>query len=109
MLLFDQNISYKVSKKIQDLFPGAKHLSDLRLESYTDIDIWQYARVNDFCIVTFDYDFIDLATLKGAPPKIIWLRSGNMATEVVVTKLRSHHIEIRKFIEDKETAFLEIR
>jgi len=72
-LLFDQNISFKVSKKIQNIFPEAKHLSDLRLEGSRDIEIWQYAKANNYCIVTFDFDFIDLSTLNGFPPKIILL------------------------------------
>ncbi len=39
----------------------------------TDREIWSFARENGFCIVTFDSDFNDLATLQGQPPKIIWL------------------------------------
>jgi hypothetical protein len=41
MLLFNQNISFKVAKRIQDIFPGVKHLSELRLENAKDIDIWK--------------------------------------------------------------------
>ncbi|MBK6522822.1 MAG: DUF5615 family PIN-like protein [Sphingobacteriaceae bacterium] len=76
-LLFDQNISFKVAKRLQDIFPDAKHISDLGLQNYTDLDLWNYAKVNDYTIVTFDSDFNDLSTLKGFPPKIIWLRTGN--------------------------------
>jgi predicted nuclease of predicted toxin-antitoxin system len=85
-LLFDQNISFKVAKNIQPLFPGSKHLSDLRIEGFKDIEIWHYAKANDFSIVTYDFDFIDLATLKGFPPKIIWLRTGNASTEKISNK-----------------------
>ena len=45
------------------------------------MEIWEYAKNNNFCIVTFDADFVDIATIKGHPPKIIWLRTGNMTTE----------------------------
>lgn len=38
-LLFDQNISFKVAKKIQGVFPGAQHLSDLRLEGAKDFEV----------------------------------------------------------------------
>ena len=38
-LLFDQNISFKVSKRLKDIFPDSKHVSDLRLQSASDIDI----------------------------------------------------------------------
>ena len=46
-LLFDQNISFKVAKKVQDIFSGAKHLSDLRLEGSKDIEVWEFAKNND--------------------------------------------------------------
>ncbi len=75
-LLFDQNISFKISKKLQDIFPESKHLSDLKLEGYSDIATWEYAKINNYSIVTFDFDYIDIATLRGFPPKIIWLRTG---------------------------------
>ncbi|MBL7917353.1 MAG: DUF5615 family PIN-like protein [Bacteroidia bacterium] len=109
MLLFDQNISFKVVKKIQDVFPGSKHLSDLKLEGVKDIEIWKYAKANNFCIVTFDFDFIDLSTLKGFPPKIIWLRLGNTSTEKIVTRFQTDSKLISEFLESPNTAFLEIK
>ena len=38
-LLFDQNISFKVPKKLQDYFPDSKHVSDVRLQSVSDHEI----------------------------------------------------------------------
>jgi len=108
-LLFDQNISFKVARKIQDLFPDSKRLSDLRLSGSKDIEIWEYSKTNDFCIVTFDPDFIDLATLKGSPPKIICLRSGNTNTEKLVLKIRSQEKSIKAFLNSIDTAFFELK
>ncbi len=98
MLLFDQNISFKVAKKVQDLFPGSKHLSDLKLDRNTDIEIWEFAKNNNYCIVTFDFDFIDLSTLKGSPLKIIWLRLGNTTTEKIISKLEADSKVINEFL-----------
>lgn len=109
MLLFDQNISFKVAKKIQDVFPGSQHLSDLRLEGVKDIDIWEFAKNNNYCIVTFDFDFIDLSTLKGFPPKIIWLRLGNTTTEKIISRLQTDSKLIADFLESPDIAFLEIK
>lgn len=108
-LLFDQNISFKVAQKIKDVFPGAKHLSDLRIESYSDVEIWQYAKTHNYCIVTYDFDFIDLSTLKGFPPKIIWLRIGNSTTEKICNKLISDVGLINEFLNSSDIAFLEIK
>jgi predicted nuclease of predicted toxin-antitoxin system len=88
-LLFDQNISYKVCSKIHGSFPEAKHLSDLRLEGASDFEIWEFAKINNYCIVTFDFDFIDLSTLKGFPPKIIWLRVGNTTTGKIAERINT--------------------
>ena len=109
ILLFDQNLSFKIVQKVKDIFPGSKHLSDLNLENNYDLDIWKYAKENNYCIVTFDSDFIDLSTLRGFPPKIIWLRMGNTSTENIATKLTNEFINIKEFLESKENAFLEIK
>lgn len=82
-LLFDENISFRLVNKIIDVFPEAKQVSALGLENTNDSDIWAYAKDNGFTIVTFDADFLDMAQVKGIPPKIIWLRTGNMTTEAI--------------------------
>jgi len=109
MLLFDQNISFKVAKKIQDIFPDSKHVSDVRLQNSRDVEIWEFAKNNNLCIVTFDIDFIDLSVLKGFPPKIICLRIGNTTTEKIIFKLRSEIALIKEFLNSSDTAFLEIK
>ena len=53
-LLFDQNISYRIIKTIEDIFPNSKQVRDLNLENSTDRQIWDYAKLNDYCVVTFD-------------------------------------------------------
>jgi hypothetical protein len=35
-LLLDQNISFRITNKIQDLFPGSKQVRDLGLENSKD-------------------------------------------------------------------------
>ena len=107
-LLFDQNISFRIIKKIDDIFPGSRQVSDLDLQSSTDLAIWEFARKNDFCIVTFDSDFIDISTLRGFPPKIIWLRIGNTSTESIAERLRAEQASINDFLSNNEIAFLEI-
>lgn len=91
-LLFDQNISFRLLKKIEHVYPEAKQVRELNLENESDIKIREYARDNNFTIVTFDADFFDLSNLKGHPPKIIWLRMGNTTT----------HNPEKVFIEKKE-------
>ena len=56
-LLFDQNISYKIISKIDDIFPHAQHIKNVGLADHSDSDIWEYAMNSNSCIVTFDSDF----------------------------------------------------
>jgi predicted nuclease of predicted toxin-antitoxin system len=41
--------------------------------------------------VTKDADFADLSTRLGPPPKVIWVRLGNCATQAVENVRRRHH------------------
>ena len=56
-LLFDQNISFRIIKQLERVFPGSKQVKELGLENTSDIEIWEYAKINNFVIVTFDADF----------------------------------------------------
>ena len=87
-LLFDQNISYRLIKLIIDIFPESKQVRELGLENSSDIEIFEFAKRNEFAIVTFDSDFCDLNIIRGCPPKIIWIRTGNTTTKNLESLLR---------------------
>ena len=103
-LLFDQNISFRIISRIIALFPEAKQVRQLGIENYSDIEIWKFAKDNNYTIVTFDADFFDLANLKGHPPKIIWLRFGNTKTDFLAETLNLRNLIIKDFILSKEYA-----
>ncbi len=101
-LLFDQNISFRLVKHIRDIFPEAKQVRELGLENVADIQIFNFAKNNNYAIVTFDADFCDLSVLKGYPPKIIWLKIGNTTTRKLEEVFRNHFQLINLFeFEDK--------
>ena len=60
-LLFDQNISFRIISKLEDIFPNAKQVKDVGLADRSDLEIWNFAKNNNYCIVTFDSDFYDLS------------------------------------------------
>ena len=103
-LLFDQNISFRILSRINENFPEAKQVRELEIENYSDIQIWKFAKENNYTIVTFDADFFDLANLKGHPPKIIWLRFGNTKTDFLAETLNLRNLIIKDFILSKEYA-----
>lgn len=104
--LFDQNISYRVVALLSDLFPGSSHIRDHGLERADDEVVWEFARKNDFVIVSKDSDFHQRSFLQGFPPKVIWLRMGNCTTDEIEKVLREHQEEIEQFYKDEEASFL---
>jgi predicted nuclease of predicted toxin-antitoxin system len=88
-LLFDQNLSPRLVNKLADIYPDSSHVYLLGLDSATDAEVWRYARENEFVIVTKDADFGEISTLRGYPPRVIWLRIGNCTTAKIEEMLRS--------------------
>ena len=107
-LLFDQNISFKIIKKIEGIFPGSQQVKSLGLENKSDKEIWAFAKKHNYSIVTFDSDFYDLSIIWGSPPKIIWIRTNDQRTTSIEKLLKSHKKTIKGFIESSELACLEI-
>ncbi|CAN5422731.1 DUF5615 family PIN-like protein [soil metagenome] len=80
-LLFDQNLSPKLIKRLADLYPKSDHLDLLGLGTADDVLVWEHAKQNGFVVITKDADFADLSVLREFPPQIIWIRRGNCSTD----------------------------
>jgi predicted nuclease of predicted toxin-antitoxin system len=74
----------------------------------SDLMIWQFAKSNNYTILTFDEDFSELQNLHTFPPKIIWLRTGNVPTVVIARILVKMEAGIIKFLDDSELGIYEI-
>ncbi|MGL5872268.1 MAG: DUF5615 family PIN-like protein [Xenococcaceae cyanobacterium] len=96
-LLFDHNLSPRLVNRLSDLYLNSNHLFNLGLDTVEDSVVWQYARDNEFMIVTKDSDFSELILLRGFPPKVIWIRIGNCTTNDIESLIRSHTKEIENF------------
>lgn len=101
-LLLDQNISFRVVKQISKTFPLARQVRELQLENFTDRKIWEFAKEQNYTIVTFDADFYDFVTLYGHPPKVIWLRLGNTTNQNLSSALENYAELIKAFVEDQQ-------
>jgi predicted nuclease of predicted toxin-antitoxin system len=107
-LLFDQNLSHKLVPLLGDLFPGSEHVRNIGLREADDETIWNYAESNQFLIVTKEEDFHSWSLLRGAPPKVIWIQSGNCATDRVEVLLRRNLDEIRKLEQSADVGVLQL-
>jgi len=105
-LLLDENLSRRLIPRIADLFSGCVHVASEGLLQAPDVAVWEYAKLNGFCIVTADGDFYELATALGPPPKVIWLRNCNYPTAIAEQLLRGQAIRVAEFLNDPEQAVL---
>lgn len=108
-LLFDENISYRIVKQLIDIFPESLHVSRIGVSlPISDRIIWEYAKKNDFVIVSFDEDFESLANLYGFPPKVVILRLGNSSTKIIASVLTSKASDIENFYLSDTYGLLEV-
>ncbi|MDR1881627.1 MAG: DUF5615 family PIN-like protein [Prevotella sp.] len=62
-LLFDQNISYRILKRLPDIFFENQQIRTADFENETDMNNWKCAKNNCFTIVTFDADFYEISLI----------------------------------------------
>jgi predicted nuclease of predicted toxin-antitoxin system len=68
--------------------------------------IWEYAKANDFAIVSKESDFHQRSFLYGHPPKFIYLRIGNCPTSRIVQILRNNLDIISQFRDSEAESIL---
>lgn len=106
--LFDQNISHRILPLLPESLADSTSVKNEGLINASDKIIWEYAKENDYVIVTQDSDFNDLSSLYGFPPKIIWIRTGNLSTRQIIQILIDYFSEIEKFLSDDRYGCFEI-
>ncbi len=105
-LLFDENLSHRLTELLQDLYPESLHVRDVSLSSSGDAEVWQYAQEHDLAIVSKDSDFRQLSFTLGYPPKVVWIQIGNCSTAEIEGILREQHSSLLAFESDEGGAFL---
>jgi predicted nuclease of predicted toxin-antitoxin system len=79
-LVLDENLSPKLVRLLEPVFPDVEHIFSLGWISWDDKAIWDGCRLMNAALITKDNDFIDLATLYGRPPFVVKLAIGNQPT-----------------------------
>lgn len=73
-LLIDENLPISLAR----LLPiDCSHATDLGTQA-SDQLLWNHARERHWVVLTRDTDFFDRIMLQGPPPKVIWIRLGNI-------------------------------
>jgi predicted nuclease of predicted toxin-antitoxin system len=78
----------------------------VNLEAADDETVWAHAADGGLAIVTKDDDFRQRGFVRGAPPKVIWVRLGNCTTDEVEAVLRARHADVLAFDADPAGALL---
>lgn len=78
------------------------------LDESSDYDVWEFAHINNYTIVTKDCDFNDLVIFRGMPPKVIWIKVGNCKVAQIVQLLKDNEKVIKVFLDEPNSAILEL-
>ena len=105
-LLFDQNLSPRLVRRLSDVFPASAHVRALGLARGVDEIVWQHAAVRELTIVSKDSDFHHISCLRGHPPKVVWIRKRNCSSAEVESILRRHAADVRAFAAAPGPSFL---
>lgn len=108
-LLLDANVSWRLATRLKACFEECLHVDYIGLIiPPTDTEIWNFALNNDFIIVTNDEDFLDFANIKGFPPKVILLKTGNQSNGYIEALLIKHKADVQSLYQSDDYGILEL-
>lgn len=106
-LLFDENLSPRLGKLLEDVYPGSESVLRIGLSGRPDPEVWRYAVERGMMVVGKDSDFIERAMLSSLGGKFVWLRMGNCSTETAHLVLRAAWDRLQAF-EASENVVIEL-
>lgn len=107
--ILDANLSWRLIKMIQDDFTHVIHAKSIPIKQpAVDYEIWEYAKNNDYHIITLDNDFSKMSLLYNTIPKIIQLRLRNETNAFIAFKLITNKTNIFDFLNNPTQFVYEI-
>lgn len=108
-VLLDENLSWRLKKILEAEFEEIKHVTEVQNNTLlSDESIWSYALQNNFLIITNDDDFYRLSIIKGFPPKVLVLRTGNQSTLNIGNYILKNKMAIEQFYTEDEYGVFEL-
>lgn len=105
-LLFDENLSPRLVRDFSAPDVTCQHVYFCGLLGAPDTAIWAYARQQGYTLVTRDRDFLEYATRRGQPPKVVLLELANPANTAILGCLNQHLPALRQFCDAANDAVL---
>jgi len=100
IFLIDNQLPIGLVEHLRGHGLDAVHVSQCALEKSSDIEIWEYARTNDYVIVTKDEDFFHLSGCDKNGPPVVWVRLGNCRNSVLFSVFDTLLVRLLQAIED---------
>lgn len=95
--VIDQQLPPALARWLEDRGHSAEHVFYIGLGDALDGAIWDYAVANDAVVLTKDTDFADRRQSTHGPT-IVWLRTRNATTRVLLNTLDARWTEIEASI-----------
>jgi len=96
-LLFDENLPPSLVIRLATEYPESASVLKLNMGSRSDGEIIAYAKAHGYTIVSKDADFYWNCVAHGHPPKVIWMRCGNVSPAAAEDVLRRAKPQVNAF------------
>jgi predicted nuclease of predicted toxin-antitoxin system len=108
-LLLDENLSRRLVPFLVHDYPGSSQVALLGLEQASDMELWRYAKKENFAIVTRDADFQEITLVHGHPPSVIWLKADNPNKAITLKLLLDYREHLVQALEKDGLGIVELR
>jgi predicted nuclease of predicted toxin-antitoxin system len=106
--LIDENLSSRLARLLEPTFENCIHVKDVGLLNSSDALVWTHAQRVGLALLSKDDDFREIVERRGPPPKLVWLRMGNVSTAALAAELLLRASDVKAFLQDHSMAILEI-
>jgi predicted nuclease of predicted toxin-antitoxin system len=87
--IVDNQLPIALSRFLASEGLEACHVMDVELDEASDHEIWEYAKMHGYTIVSKDEDFFQLANLSpDSTPALIWVRIGNCRKAILISAFK---------------------
>ncbi|WP_297454017.1 DUF5615 family PIN-like protein [Persephonella sp.] len=96
--LIDENIPLKLAEEILKQYPKSKYVLDSDLRGKSDKSLFEFAKKEEFIIITFDTDFLDILSypLENGSGRIVLRYKG-----LKINEIEEKTLKILKILENK--------
>ncbi len=83
--LVDNQLPIALSRFLETQQMQSCHVVDIQMDKASDREIWEYAKLHHYVIISKDADFVQFAHLMpDEAPAIVWVRLGNCRKTVLI-------------------------